>query len=167
MFIKIKHALVLAFSFLPHLAFAADFRPVDQPSPALTLKDIDGTMHALSDYKGKVVLVNFWASWCPPCREEMPSIQRLKTTLADRPFAILGIDSGEDLSDSSAFLARMKVDFTILPDAEAIATRQWKVYALPTSFLIDKQGHVRYVLTGPTEWDQGEALTHLNELLNQ
>ncbi len=155
---------VLALSVLA--AEAAEFRKVERVTPPpLVLKDRSGKIHKLDDYKGKVVLVNFWATWCPPCREEMPSMQRLKKKMAGRPFVMLGVNSGEQPADLDEYLKTVKVDFTILLDPDSALTKRWKVYGLPTSFLIDKQGKVRYALTGPTEWDEGEAVSLIEGLM--
>lgn len=145
---------------------AAEFVRVDSAKPPpLVLKDLQGNSHQLGEYRGKVVLVNFWATWCPPCREEMPSMQRLKVKMTGRPFAMLGVNSGEPIGDIEEFLKGVKVNFPILLDADSAVTRRWKVYGLPTSFLVDRQGRVRYSLTGTTEWDEDEALTRIEELL--
>jgi thiol-disulfide isomerase/thioredoxin len=147
-------------------AQAAEFIKVDGVAPpALALKDAAGKSHSLDIHKGKVVLVNFWATWCPPCREEMPSMQRLKEKMAGRPFVMLGVNSGEPPADLEEFLKLVKVDFDILLDSDSAATRRWKVFGLPTSFLIDRQGRVRYSLTGTTEWDKGDALVLIEEML--
>jgi thiol-disulfide isomerase/thioredoxin len=139
--------------------------PIDPP--ALSLNDLGGTPHTLAAYRGKVVLVNFWATWCPPCRREMPSMQRLKEKMTGQDFVILGIDSAEPRDDVTAFLETVRVDFPILLDPESAATKRWKVYALPTSFLIDRHGKVRYSLAGPAEWDEGEAIRHIELLLRE
>ena len=159
---------------LPFLALlapaarAAEFIKVDNVAPPpLVLKDANGKSHSLDAYKDKVVLVNFWATWCPPCREEMPSMQRLKEKMAGRPFVMLGVNSGEPPADLEAFLKVVKVDFDILLDADSAATKRWKVYGLPTSFLVDRQGKVRYSLTGTTEWDGGEAVALIEGMLKQ
>jgi thiol-disulfide isomerase/thioredoxin len=145
---------------------AADFIKVEAVlPPPLVLKDAEGKPHSLDAYKDKVVLVNFWATWCPPCREEMPSMQRLKEKMAGRPFAMLGVNSGEPPADLEEFLKVVKVDFSILLDSDSAATKHWKVFGLPTSFLIDRQGRVRYSLTGTTEWDKGEAVALIEEML--
>ena len=145
---------------------AAEFVKINGVTPPpLALKDRSGKVHSLDAYKGKVVLVNFWATWCPPCREEMPSMQRLKEKMAGRPFVMLGVNSGESAEDLAEFLKLVKVDFDILLDSDSAATKRWKVFGLPTSFLIDHQGKVRYTLTGTTEWDQGEAVALIEELL--
>jgi len=159
--------LVLSlFVFSIPAAGAAEFIKVDPAAPPpLVLKDTKGKSHNLAAYKGKVVLVNFWATWCPPCLEEMPSMQRLKGKMSGRPFVMLGVNSGEPRADVDDFLKRIKVDFTILLDQDSAVTRRWKVFGLPTSFLIDKQGKVRYTLTGTTEWDGKDTTTLIESLL--
>lgn len=147
---------------------AGGFKKLDQVTPPpLTLPDLDGKSRSLDDLKERVVLVNFWATWCPPCRREMPSMQRLANRMASQPFVILGVDSTETREDVIAFLNVIKVDFPILLDSDSRATKQWKVYALPTSFMIDRKGRVRYSIAGPTEWDEGEALQLIESLLNE
>jgi thiol-disulfide isomerase/thioredoxin len=135
------------------------------PAPALEARDLKGVAHALAGYRGKVVLLNFWASWCPPCLREMPSLERLRVNMTGRPLEIVALDSAETAGDVQDYLSRMKLGFTILLDPDGSATRRWKVFALPTSFLLDAEGRVRYVLTGPTEWDEGEALKVIESLL--
>src|SRR5512139_2341588 len=134
-------------------------------APALQVQDLQGVAKTLADYRGKVVLVNFWASWCPPCLREMPSLERLRVKMAGRPLEIVALDSAETAEEVSAYLSRMKLGFPILLDPDGRNTRRWKVFALPTSFLLDAEGRVRYVLTGPTEWDEGEALRVIEALL--
>ena len=147
-------------------AWAVGFRKVEPVDPpALAMKDLSGRDHDLSAYKGRVVLVNFWASWCPPCRKEMPSMQRLLQKMADKPFAILAVDTGESREEAEAFLKNMPVGFPVLLDPESIEAKRWKVFAMPTSFLIDKRGQVRYLLPGGTEWDDGEGLKLIGEIL--
>lgn len=148
--------------------WSAEFRKVDAVvPPALTMQDMRGVDHDLSNYKGQVVLVNFWASWCPPCRKEMPSIQRLMQKMAGRPFVILAIDSGESREEADAYLKEMPVNFPILLDPESEEAKSWKVFAMPTSFLVDEHGRVRYVLSGGTEWDDGDGWRLIQELLSE
>lgn len=147
---------------------AADFeaRPAS-PAPELAARELGGAPRTLADYRGKVVLLNFWASWCPPCLREMPSLERLREKMAGRPLEILALDSAETREEVSAYLARMKLGFTVLLDPDGSNTRRWKVFALPTTFLIDADGRVRQVLKGPTEWDEGEALQAVESLLRE
>ena len=151
-----------------HSFAAGGFRQLNPVSPPdLVLKTLAADNLNLNDYRGKVVLVNFWAAWCPPCRREMPSMQRLKEKMSGRPFAILGVDSAEQREDAEGFLKTIKVDFPILLDPDGSATRRWKVFALPTSFLVDRHGKVRYSISGPTEWDEGEAIQIIESLLQE
>jgi len=135
------------------------------PAPELQARDLTGVPKNLADYRGKVVLLNFWASWCPPCLREMPSMERLRMKMTGRPLAIVALDSAETPAEVNAYLSRMKLGFPILLDPDGSNTKRWKVFALPTSFLLDANGRVRYVLTGPTEWDEGEALAVIEALL--
>jgi len=135
------------------------------PAPELKAQDLAGAQKTLADYRGKVVLLNFWASWCPPCLREMPSMERLRVKMGGRPLAIVALDSAETPEEVNAYLSRMKLGFPILLDPDGSNTKRWKVFALPTTFLLDAEGRVRYVLTGPTEWDEGEALEVIKSLL--
>ena len=135
------------------------------PAPELKAQDLAGATKTLADYRGKVVLLNFWASWCPPCLREMPSMERLRDKMAGRPLVIVALDSAETRAEVDAFLAKMTLGFPILLDPDGSNTKRWKVFALPTTFLLDASGRIRYVLTGPTEWDEGEALAKVEALL--
>lgn len=135
------------------------------PAPELRAQDLAGVPKTLADYRGKVVLLNFWASWCPPCLREMPSMERLRVKMAGRPLEIVALNSAEAPEEVNAYLARMKLGFPILLDPDGSNTKRWKVFALPTTFMLDAEGRVRFVLTGPTEWDEGEALGIIESLL--
>ncbi|HEY9098193.1 MAG TPA: TlpA disulfide reductase family protein [Thiobacillus sp.] len=147
-------------------AYAAGFETrAATPAPALKARDMSGAPKTLADYRGKVVLLNFWASWCPPCLREMPSMERLRVKMEGRPLEMVALASAEGPEDVKAFLAKMQLSFPIWLDADGSNTKRWKVFALPTSFLLDAKGRVRYVLTGPTEWDEGEALKIIESML--
>jgi thiol-disulfide isomerase/thioredoxin len=147
-------------------ASAVGLEPYAGPDlPGFALRDLEGATHKLADYSGRVVLVNFWATWCPPCVHEMPSMQRLHLKLAKRPFDVVAVNMGEDEATIRDFLGKMKVDFTILLDADGSLMKEWRVFAFPTSFLIDGKGVVRYALFGPIEWDDPEVLKQIEGLL--
>ena len=133
--------------------------------PALNLKDLDGGPHRLADYRGRVVLVNFWATWCGPCRDEMPSMQRLKEKLAGRPFAVLAVNLDEPESRIRNFLAQVKVDFTILLDPGRNAARAWDARIIPASFVVGPDGRVRYSVVGEINWDNEHVVSRISELL--
>lgn len=135
------------------------------PAPELKAQDLGATPRTLADYRGKVVLLNFWASWCPPCLREMPSMERLRAKTKARGLVIVALNSAETREDVNAYLSKMKLRFPILLDPDGSNTRRWNVFALPTTFLLDAEGRIRYVLTGPTEWDEGEALRVIEAVL--
>lgn len=134
-------------------------------TPPLVLKDLNGKTHDLKQYRGKVVLINFWATWCPPCRAEMPSMQRLKNKMAGKPFVILAVDMGETEAEVKAFLPQVKTDFPVLMDKDGRALKAWKVFAFPTSYLVDAQGKIRYGLYGASEWDAPDKVAKITQLL--
>ncbi len=144
-------------------AAAADLPPLShgltpqapKPAPALALPDLDGKMHDLAELKGKVVLINFWATWCPPCRREMPSMERLQQALADAPFVVLAVDVGEDADTIEAFTSQLDTQptFPILLDTRSRTMQAWKVAGLPTTYLVDKQGRIVASAIGGREFD--------------
>jgi peroxiredoxin len=147
---------------------AGELKPYKgKPLPDFELSDLKGGKHKLSDYKGKVVLVNFWATWCPPCVKEMPSMQRLQDKYQDRDFQILAVNMGEDATTITIFLDKIKVNFPILMDSDGAVLKQWKIFAFPTTFLVDKEGNIAYGLFGGLEWDSPEAMAVVDELLKK
>ncbi len=137
----------------------------DPNPPPLKLQDLKGAWHDLEKLRGKVVLVNFWATWCPPCVHEIPSMQRLKSRMQGKPFVILAVDMAEPEQDIRAFLKKFKVDFTVLLDKDGKALRTWKIFAFPTSFVLGPDGKIRYALPGALEWDAPEVIEKIEGLL--
>ncbi|WP_457675412.1 TlpA family protein disulfide reductase [Thiolapillus sp.] len=137
----------------------------DKPTvPDFTLKDVDGNSYRFSDLRGKVVIVNFWATWCPPCRAEMPSMQRAWEQLREEGILMLAIDVGEDEDAIFEFTASYPVDFPILLDTESTVSEAWEVKGLPTTFVIDQWGRKIYRAVGGREWDAPELLKKIREL---
>jgi thiol-disulfide isomerase/thioredoxin len=132
---------------------------------ALALPRLGGGRIDLAGLRGQAVLVNFWASWCPPCVREMPSMQRLQEKLAGRPFRVLAVNMGETEAEIAAFLRRMKVDFPVLLDRSGEALKRWKVFVFPTSFVLDPAGQIRYGVFGEIEWDSAEVVRLIEELM--
>jgi thiol-disulfide isomerase/thioredoxin len=127
---------------------------------------MQGREHRLSDYRGKVVLVNFWATWCAPCRDEMPSIERLRASLADEPFEVLAVNLAEPRSRIEHFLAQTPLGFPILLDRTTETARAWRARMLPATYLVDAAGRIRVVHYGELDWSGPEARARVRELLD-
>lgn len=136
--------------------------------PELILKDLNNKLVSLQQLKGKVVLVNFWASWCPPCVHEMPSMQGLQNRFFTKGFTILGVNMAEDEKTVRHFLkTKVDVQFPILFDSEGAALKRWGVFAFPTSYVIDKKGKIRYAIFGGVDWEKESIIKKISNLLNE
>ena len=140
---------------------------VGAEAPDFTLKDMQGNAVTLSQYRGKVVFLNFWASWCPPCREEMPSMERLHEVYAGRDFVMLAVNVEQDINDVRAFLQRSPHTFPILLDADARAQGLYGVYRFPETFLIDKSGIIVEHYLGARDWSSVDFLGKINAMLKE
>jgi len=139
------------------------------PKPeALRLNTLSKKPLDLQQLKGKVILVNFWASWCPPCVHEMPSMQRLQDRFGNNDFVILGVNMAEDEQTIHQFLkTKVAVSFPILLDKDGNALKRWQVFAFPTSYVIDKKGKIRFSLFGSIEWDKAHPVSIIQQLINE
>jgi len=162
-------ARLLAAALLAAVTFAACAAELKRwdggATPLLALEDLEGRTHRLADYRGKVVLVNFWATWCEPCREEMPSIDRLRASLKGRPFEVLAVNMAEPLSRIEKFAAAMPLGFPLLRDRDGTVGKAWKAKLLPASYLIDRDGRIRYVAFGELDWASDAVRSRVTELL--
>jgi thiol-disulfide isomerase/thioredoxin len=134
-------------------------------TPALALRDLSGRQRTLADHLGSVVLINFWATWCDPCRDEMPSMRRLQERLVGEPFVVLAVNYGEAQSRVREFVERMRIGFGILLDPDQEAPRAWRVRILPASFLVGRDGRVRYRVIGEMDWASDDAEQTVRSLL--
>lgn len=134
------------------------------PAPNFKLEDQEGNMVQLSDYKGKVVIVNFWATWCPPCLKEMPSMQRAWEILQKEDIIMLAINVGEDSDAIFAFTAEYPLDFPLLMDRTSGVSRDWRVRGLPSTYVIDPQGRIIFQAIGGREWDSDEIMNRVRSL---
>lgn len=135
-------------------------------APDFTLKDVDGKLHKLSDYRGKVVMLNFWATWCPPCRFELPSMQRAYEKLKNEGVEFLAINLGEDADTIFTFTADYPVTFPLLMDIDSSVSNKYPVVGLPTSYFVGPNGHLIYRAIGSREWDEKEMLDKILSLKN-
>jgi len=118
-------------------------------APEVNLTDIQGISHSLTDYRGQVVLVNLWATWCPPCKEEMPTLQAFYNKYRDKGFVIIAINDGDPTSDVLQFVKEYQLSFPVWLDPTYYATEQaFKTLNLPSSFVIDRNGTVRLSWVG-------------------
>lgn len=115
----------------------------DYPAPALTLNDLDGNPRSLADYRGQVVLVNLWATWCPPCVDELPTLNDFYRDYAGDGFLLVGVNDGEELSVVKDYVTRTGLDFPIWTDPTYLSESAFGTMNLPSSYVIDRQGRVR------------------------
>jgi len=137
-------------------------------TPPLVLKDRKGRTHDLAAYRGKVVLVNFWATWCEPCRDEMPSLEELQDRLKGRPFVLLTVNMEESDAKVTGFLQStmlMEDSLVVLFDRFGTAAKDWKARMLPVSFLIGPDGRIRETLLGAANWSAKEVVSQIERLM--
>lgn len=137
-------------------------------APDFRLEDMDENLYSLKDFQGKVLLINFWATWCPPCRREMPSMERLYQKMKDNDdFTVIAINQFESPDHVFAYMADLGTDpsFPILFDRESRISEAYKVAGLPTTYLVDKKGKVRYRAIGGREFDHPEVEKLILELM--
>jgi peroxiredoxin len=139
------------------------------PAPDFTLEDMDAKKFSLKNYRGKVVLVNFWATWCPPCRREMPSMESLHQKLKGKDFVVLALNQMEDGDKVFTFTGDLGVDLTfpILFDKDSSVSHAYGVMGLPTTYLIDKKGNIRFRAIGGREFDHPEVEKQILQLMQE
>jgi thiol-disulfide isomerase/thioredoxin len=145
--------------------YLKDFTGESEPT-AFTLTDINGNTIVKTDFTEKVTVVNFWATWCPPCIEEIPSLNRLQEKMKGRAFELISINYAEDKQAVSSFMQRVKVDFPVLLDHSGVTAHRWNVISYPSTFVIDRQGQFRYGANAAIEWDAPELIQKLESLMN-
>ncbi|HXW69613.1 MAG TPA: TlpA disulfide reductase family protein [Dissulfurispiraceae bacterium] len=139
---------------------------INRKAPEFSMKDLNGSPVSLSSYKGSVVLLNFWATWCPPCKEEIPSLNKLSRQLKNRKFTIIAVSTDRSVSDVRAFLKKNPLDYIVMVDYDlSVSKPLYKVFMLPTSFLIDKQGVIVEKYYGGENWTDPEVVRKIESLL--
>ena len=153
----------LAAEGLPPLTHGLTALTTPFQAPALKLPDLDEEIVDIDDMKGKVVIVNFWATWCPPCRREMASLERLYLSAADKNIVVLAVNVGEDADTVFSFLGTVEPSptFPIIMDKTSDSLKAWKVRGLPTTYVVDASGMVRYRAVGGREFDHPELVKNI------
>ena len=142
---------------------------VGMAAPDFSLPDIEGKTVRLSDYRGKVVFVNFWATWCKPCKEEMPSMEILWENFKSEDFVMLAIsmDRVTTKKDIPPFIESMKLTFPILTDSWGQTDKRYKLMGVPETYIIDQSGVLREKVIGPRDWTLSESVTTIVQLVQK
>ena len=138
--------------------------PANQQAPTLRLNDDDSKVVDLAQYRGKVVLVNFWASWCPPCRKEFPSLSRVRKLFKPSEFEVMAVNVGEEPDFAFSFAGI--TDFPVLFDRDSKVIAAWGVQGLPTTFLVNRKGQLAYRAAGGREFDDPDIVSAIRQLLS-
>ena len=136
------------------------------PAPDFVLSDLQGRQHRLSQFRGKIVFLNVWATWCPPCRMEMPSMEHLHRRLQGKEFVMLAVSEDEGgVAGVRNFINKLGVTFTVLMDPEGIVPSRYGVTGYPETFVIDREGHVIQHTIGPEDWNSESSYRYFSALL--
>jgi peroxiredoxin len=155
--------LLLVIALLP-LARAAT---VQGKAPDFTLKSNSGKNLRLSDFRGQVVLLNFWASWCGPCRQEMPALEKLHKRYGSYGFTVLGVNVEEDSNQARRMLREIPVSFPILFDSRNQVSKQYHVSAMPTTVMVDRDGNMRHLHKGYKPGDEAGYKKWIKKLIRE
>lgn len=136
-------------------------------APDLTVKDLDGKDVTLSALKGSVVLVNFWATWCPPCKEEIPSMIKLNRAMAGKAFRMLAISIDEGGKDAVNTFFKGSRDLPVYLDTDGKASKTYGTTGVPETFIVDKQGIIQKKIVGGMDWSSPEVIAYMDELLKK
>lgn len=136
------------------------------PEPnTISLRSADNRHFNIRNYKGKVSVINFWATWCRPCREEIPSLNRLRKTMRGKPFQLISINYAESAATIKAFLKQVKVEYPVLLDDNGVISAKWNVIAYPSTFVIGSDGKIHYGVNAAIAWDAPEVIQLLEGLM--
>jgi len=158
-----------AWALLPHAhaSFEATDWPRRMPTPPLDALDLTGRRLTLADFKGRVLVLNFWASWCEPCRAEMPTLQQLPEVLGEDRVAVLGLNFKEGPRKIAQFTQAAGVTLPMALDPQGEIARAWGVRVFPSTILIDTAGRARRRIRGEVDWSSNEALGWIEALLRR
>ena len=156
--------IVLLVGLLSVSSHAVDIR---QKAPDFTLKSLEGTNLRLEEYRGQVVLINFWASWCGPCRQEMPLLDRLHHRYEDTGFAVLGVNVEGEVEPAQKIVDKTKVTFPVLIDEQQKVSEMYSLEAMPSTVVVDRDGVVRYIHRGYKPGDEAKYVEVVKQLIRE
>jgi peroxiredoxin len=137
-------------------------------APSFTIPDLTGKPVSLSDFKGKVVLLNIWATWCGPCKREIPSLDRLYHMRKDKGLEIVAVSVDRTpVSGVATFVANYQMSFPVLHDNRGEVGQKYWAKSIPSSFLLDKNGVIKWKVIGSIEWDEAQVISRIDQILNQ
>jgi peroxiredoxin len=139
--------------------------PEPLSAPVLQLTDQDGRDHRLEDYRDHIVIVNFWASWCAPCKKEMPSLQATKRAFSDTGLVVLAVSLDDSWQATAQGMKGYESDFVALLDQDGETAGRWGALGVPTAFVLDRQGKIRLRIVGGYDWEDPELRRHIELLL--
>jgi len=162
---------ILVFAFGMVWLQSSKYEPlvVGMTAPNFSLPDLQGKTQRLTDYRGKVVFLNFWATWCKPCKEEMPSMQVLWDNLKNQDFMMLAVsmDRVTTTKDIPSFVETLKLSFPILTDSWGQTDKRYKLMGVPETYIIDQNGVLREKVIGPRDWTRPESIETIVRLLQK
>jgi len=140
---------------------------VQDEAPDFTLKSLEGSNLRLEEYRGQVVLINFWASWCGPCRQEMPLLDRLHHRYEDTGFAVLGINVEGEIKPAQEIVDKTNVTFPVLIDEDQKVSEMYNLEAMPSTVVVDRDGVVRYIHRGYKPGDEAKYVEVVKALIQE
>lgn len=166
----VSRSAAVAIALAAALAVSCNKHPgpqVGKVAPDFVLPDLAGKPHHLADFRGRVVVLNFWATWCPPCIDEMPSLERLHDALDDKGIAVLAVSVDERFSDIEEFVKKYGLTLTVLHDDGKKVSRKYQTFKYPETYILDREGRLKSKVVGPRDWSAPTVIRDLVELAKQ
>jgi peroxiredoxin len=161
---KVLQRCAMAAIVITTAAFAAD---TGSPAPSFTLNDLTGQQVALSKYKGQVVMLNFWATWCGPCQQEMPLLDQMSKKYKPAGFTLIGVNVDKEAPPVKALLDRKPVSFQVLLDPTNSVSKTYHVDEMPSSVIVDRKGQIRFIHRGYKPGDENEYQDRIRQLIRE
>jgi peroxiredoxin len=164
--VVLSRLAIVAFALTATFSFGAEvIQPwTGGPAPALKLKTIAGEEVTLASYRGRTVIVNFWATWCAPCVAEMPSLQRMRDKLAAHGIEVIGVNLQENAARIAPFVERLGITFPVVRDHDGAARAAWDATVFPSTFVVGPEQRIAWVARGEIDWDDAQVQSRILKL---